>query len=476
MSDSRTRDEKIERAHWMRLFDECANGTIVHDDKIALAALLKDNANARQLWFLFQDLELGLTEWVANSAAVSQASQTQVAAVATPSPRGVARFGRGVAGITVAAALLVAVIYGGFRMTSRPAAPGVARLVDLKNASWVNAGDALTVGDSLTKGQRIELSAGQARIEFGSGAIVTLFGPAIFEPLSANSGYLLIGQLKATAETPESKHFTIQTRTTRVVDIGTEFVASASADGHSRVDVTTGRVDVHLKGIKSPQHLRLGDALSIEPGERRIMARVESGDGTAQFRFPTIEPPSDRDFADRAFGRATINALAGKFGPYSGPLSSLLDGKGQSSSDAPKESVLFDEGQFGFLQLDLGQAVSIKKVNTYSWHIHRNRPNDRVRATQKFFLYGYAGDDSPGINGPLTDAGWVLLARVNTDETFGITQSENRPAQQASSITAANGSIGRFRYLLWQVLPSQGPDRRTLDNTLYGEIDVYAEP
>ena len=42
----------------------------------------------------------------------------------------------------------------------------------------------------------------------------------------------------------------------------------------------------------------------------------------------------------------------------------------------------------------------------------------------------------------------------------------DRPAQQACSITAARGSLGRYRYLLWEI------NR----NTFFGEFDGFGAP
>jgi hypothetical protein len=260
------------------------------------------------------------------------------------------------------------------------------------------------------------LSAGEVHIEFKSGAVVVLKGPAIFDVESENSGYLMLGQLTATATTATSKGFTIQARSSRVVDLGTEFSANASSDGHSRIAVTSGEVEIHLASVKTPHLLREGDVMEVEPGPTQITARIESGDDTAAFHFPTIEPPSALDYADRAKGRATFRCISGRLDRQSGPLEVLLNGAGQSNHDAPEESVFFANDQSGRLLLDLGQKVAITKVNSYSWHRSRGNEVDRVRATQKFMLYGFEGDVVPAVDGSLTEAGWVLLARVNTDE------------------------------------------------------------
>lgn len=355
----------------------------------------------------------------------------------------------------------------------------VARFGGLHDVRWVAPATRFSPGDSLRPGQRVELSAGSASVIFASGAEVTLLGPCIFEVTSANGGFLTLGQLKAIAATPASKGFTVRTRTARVVDIGTEFVAAAAPDGQSRVDVTSGEVDVHLDGASTPHRLRTGEALTVEAGPTQVLVRIEPGDGTAAFRFPTIEPPSSSDFADATRGAATIRVVRGALRTHvpipSGPPELLLDGRGQSRPDSPAESVFFDDNASGALLLDLGRPLAINRINTYSWH--QNRDSDvRVRAVQKFTLYGFAGDRAPATDDPLTEAGWELLARVNSDDLFRVVQAADRPAQQACSISGTRGSIGRYRYLLWEVQPTLGRNLRSLNNTFYSEIDVYGTP
>ncbi len=54
-----------------------------------------------------------------------------------------------------------------------------------------------------------------------------------------------------------------------------------------------------------------------------------------------------------------------------------------------------------------------------------------------------------------------------------------RPPQQASSISSARGTLGKYRHLLMIVQPTTGiDDDGTQQNfgTFFGEIDVYAAP
>jgi ferric-dicitrate binding protein FerR (iron transport regulator) len=355
----------------------------------------------------------------------------------------------------------------------------VAEFVDLRDCRWVAADTTVQPGDSLRRGQRVELSSGSAVLRFTSGALVTLLGPCIFEATSGNGAFLTLGQIKARADTPASKGFTVNTRTAQVVDVGTEFVTAVAPDGQSRVDVTSGEVYVLLDGMKSRHRLREGEAFSVEPGQAQVMVRIERGDGTAAFRFSTIEPPSERDYADRSAGHASIRLVRGALRTVSaipsGAVELLLDGRGQSTQDSPAESVFLDNNAAGALLLDLGRTVSIAKINTFSWHQDRT-PQNRVRAVQKFTLYGHDGETPPAIDGDLEQAGWRQVARVNSDDFFRVMQPIDRPAQQACSITGARGGVGRYRYLLWAVEPTQSINPLYLNNTFYAEFDVYAEP
>jgi len=281
------------------------------------------------------------------------------------------------------------------------------------------------------------------------------------------------------AATPESKGFTVHTRTARVVDVGTEFVAAAAADGQSRIDVTSGEVYVVVDGVKTVHRLKTGDAFSVEAGTSKVLVRIESGTGTAAFQFRTIEPPSHQDYADASRGFAKIDVVAGSLhvtAPVpSGPVDVLLDGRGQSKADSPAESAFFDDNATGLLLLDLGQPITISKINSYSWHQNRLIEN-RVRAVQKFTLFGHAGDGLLSLDGAFADHGWTQIARVNSDDFFRVVQPIDRPTQQACSITGAHGAIGRYRYLLWQAEPTQTLNLLHFNNTFYAEFDVYGEP
>ncbi|MFM8617345.1 MAG: hypothetical protein ACKOE8_01280, partial [Opitutaceae bacterium] len=158
----------------------------------------------------------------------------------------------------------------------------------------------------------------------------------------------------------------------------------------------------------------------------------------------------------------TRGYATGHFGKWH--LGGLPNADGITGRGVPEAFDPAPDNAPGALLIDLGQPVLLTRINTYSWHQHRDA-EVRVRAVQKFTLYGYLGDAAPDQGGTLTERDWELLARVDSDDFLRVTQAAARPAQQACSISGIRGPIGRYRYLLWEVQPTLGRNLRSLNNT-----------
>ena len=369
----------------------------------------------------------------------------------------------------IAAILAVMIWISSFTLsTEKPLQ--VARFDHLDDCRWINQQFRPGLGDPIRTGQRIELSKGYAKLRFNTGALVELTGPSILEVKGENAVFLTLGSAEVLADSMESQGFTLETPSSRFVDLGTAFSATVAPDGLSRLEVSQGKVNLVVEDDHDTHLLQKGEAIFVEPGSHKILTRIESGDGTEQFRFPTISSPSKEDIADQSKGGARITVPQGKIrtARSSTPNPSvLIDGRGQTKQDSPRESLFFENGRYGSLLMDLGRAVSIRKINSYSWHQHNRIEDHRVRAHQGYVLYGFAGETPPSaeaVGDP--DSGWVRIARVNSDQFFQVHQKLDRPAQQACSIFASKGELGKYRYLLWDV---KAP-------TFFGEIDVYETP
>lgn len=371
--------------------------------------------------------------------------------------------------LLAAAALCLAVIASLAGWWQMPAPQGdgsvVARVRGVRKAHWMQPQAGLLAGALLKAGDRLELAAGVVDLVFGSGAEMHVTGPAVVRLASENSAALLLGQVRLRAETPASRGFVLATRDSQFVDIGTEFVAVVNADGLGQLNVTEGEVDVVWGETGAASRVRAGETVFVEPGAQRVITRVERGEETAAFIFPTIPPPSNSDAADQSHGSAVFRVLRGRLNQQSGSPAMLGDGAGQMRADSPRESTFFQDQSWGTLLVDLGREVDVAVINSYSWHQHRVVKEHRERAQQRYMVFGWVGDGSPDLKNAPEQQGWIRIARVNTDQFFKVHDRLDRPAQQAVSITSADGRLGEYRYLLFEVF---GP-------TFFGEIDVHAD-
>jgi hypothetical protein len=182
--------------------------------------------------------------------------------------------------------------------------------------------------------------------------------------------------------------------------------------------------------------------------------------GTANFKFTRVPSPSKDD----AGASAKWLLLVGELDANGGGLNALNDGLLPTRQDQPSANLFFTAGSSGGrFRMDLGKLVEIAQVNTYSWH-----PNSR--GPQVYLIYASDGADpkfNPEPKGYVdpTTAGWKLLTIVDTRQQYG-----QAGGQYAVSVTATNGILGKYRYLLFDTVASETDD--DWGNTFYSEIDV----
>ncbi|WP_161488018.1 NPCBM/NEW2 domain-containing protein [Sedimentisphaera cyanobacteriorum] len=124
------------------------------------------------------------------------------------------------------AALLLIIIYAQIFPAKQP----VARLKDSIGAQWQGARNNFEIGDVFTNAaDPITLKEGYAEIQFDYGASVVIEAPSEFFCKSDNQIFMEYGSLYARVP-PEAVGFTVDTGTSRIVDLGTEFGVKAGAD------------------------------------------------------------------------------------------------------------------------------------------------------------------------------------------------------------------------------------------------------
>jgi Peptidase of plants and bacteria len=202
------------------------------------------------------------------------------------------------------------------------------------------------------------------------------------------------------------------------------------------------------------------------PGRAEIKPLIDANPAeaaTADFKFKNVPSPSKTDAATRA----KFSILDGRRNSNGGELDCLHDGRLPSQEDEPASNFFFAAGsEGGRLLVDLGDAIEIQSINTYSWH-----PDSRGPQVYKLYVddpaaKDFDADGAQSRDGEPADAGWKLLAEVDTRPQKG-----EPGGQYAVSVAEASGGmLGRHRFLLFDISRTENDD--PFGNTFFSEIDI----
>ena len=199
----------------------------------------------------------------------------------------------------------------------------------------------------------------------------------------------------------------------------------------------------------------------ILPSAAFAVAKVESAASAddKSFKLEKIAGPSVNDAA----AKALFTLVDGEHSGNGAALDALHDGRVPGGADEPSGNFFFKDGTSGGrIQIDLGKVISLKAVNSYSWH-----PRDR--AAQVYKLYAARGDERGFSAAPKREAdpltcGWKAVAKVDT-------RGKAEGGQQVVSIADAKAAnLGEFRYLLFDIESTDAKNSQS--NTFFSEIDV----
>ena len=204
-------------------------------------------------------------------------------------------------------------------------------------------------------------------------------------------------------------------------------------------------------------------ALAAPAGVKVTVERNTGGAATGEFKFKNVPPPAKDDAATHA----RLALVLGQRDGNSAPLGALTDGALPNSEDEPRANFFFNAGaDGGRFRLDLGALIEIAEVNSYSWHASS-------RAPQVYNLYASDGtgekfNDAPDANTDPRSCGWTFIATVDTRAEQG-----EAGGQYGASVADAGGTLGKYRYLLFDVVPTEYED--PWGNTFFSEVDVIAK-
>ena len=287
---------------------------------------------------------------------------------------------------------------------------GVAILTQAWGLEWDDPDSAVKTGRELPKGV-IEIAAGLAQLEFKSGAIVIIEGPAKFDLQSKDAAFCHHGKIRAIVP-EQATGFQISAKQLEVIDLGTEFGMNVSSTGEIEVVVYEGKVELHKNEAKP------GDEPEIEVSE---LNAGESIFVDSKGQLVKIDMPKSEFIGAAGLAERSIEELQARYSRW------------VEHSEEMRE----DERLLLYYTFDNEQAWSrnvtdqaLNKARSSNgaligcewvqgrWPgkgaLHFKRGSDRVRI------------DIPGLHESMSFAAWVRLDRLNyTTTSLFLCASEN---------------------------------------------------
>ena len=308
-------------AAWQPLFSRIADGVQSEDDEQQLLDMLGRSREARREFREFMALHSAL-QW--DYAALGPHALPPIAPHGTPArPRWlVAAFASGVLVAAVAASLLFTNFIAAIQPRKFPGdQPAVQPLATVTNTRFLLVDDAstpLTIGQRVAAG-RIALLGGAVELTLSNGVVIMLEGPGELELRDELAAYLHAGS--AVVRMPEgTSGFRLDTATTDVLDLGTEFAVKAAPGFFTDVQVFDGAVVASSKSAgdnaRFPTRLEAGQAARFSPqgagdpqplpyAENRFVRRLPADAGIPM----PVNPALGREVELRVYGRPSIDTI-----------------------------------------------------------------------------------------------------------------------------------------------------------------------
>ena len=259
-------DDVIKLSQWLHELEE---GNITEADRASMERLILDNPEARRM--AVERLHLS-----ASLCHLADEAQEAAGTADNPQPKPKATVWPALA---MAASIVLMGLIGAqlwlVRSDEKPESrdAGCAVLVEAINTRWANAAGPMQTGRTLPAG-KLKLEAGVARIEFYSGASMTLKGPCEVDLVSESAVRCARGELRV--RVPQHAHgFTVSSPDCSIVDLGTEFGLRVSDTSSSEMHVFEGEVRV-TPASTEPLNLKEGSGWVAGKGQVASASGVRS--------------------------------------------------------------------------------------------------------------------------------------------------------------------------------------------------------
>jgi ferric-dicitrate binding protein FerR (iron transport regulator) len=235
----------LQLTEWLHALEE---GTLEESQRAQFEAMLAQNDAARRFYVQRMTLGAALCKLADEAQGAEGSEGGDGANRATPIPQ-TRRKWPASAKLALAAALALCGIILSFGWNNDPRAAqetsdaGCAVLMDAAGVKWAPESRAWQSGMSVPAG-KLALESGMVRLEFYSGASVTLEGRSELEIVSVNEAKCRYGQMRVHVPS-HARGFKLTTPDARVVDLGTEFGLKVTDSGKAEVHVFDGEVEVY---------------------------------------------------------------------------------------------------------------------------------------------------------------------------------------------------------------------------------------
>ncbi|WP_339735325.1 LamG-like jellyroll fold domain-containing protein [uncultured Gimesia sp.] len=154
----------------------------------------------------------------------------------------------------------------------------LVRVINTQHAIWEDGKRHWSHEDLLHAGDQLHLSSGVVELETISGAHLILKGTSRLIPIEPDRFKLDLGNLFANVP-PQSQGLTVETATSRIVDLGTRFGLIVNPSQETEVHVLKGLVEFNLvnadREVTVTRNLTEKTAIRVQPHSRHI-EKIES--------------------------------------------------------------------------------------------------------------------------------------------------------------------------------------------------------
>jgi hypothetical protein len=226
---------------------------------------------------------------------------------------------------------------------------------------------------SIREGELLKIDSGLMQLELKRGVTLLVEGPAEWTIEGENHATLRSGKLLATVSN-QAVGFTLDTPTTQIVDLGTEFGVEIAGGGTTEVQVFRGKVELFpnardnpSQSAKQPIQLQAGSGIRIEPNgtNQPTLRHVATTPG----RFTRQIPPNN------AKRLRVSGALASSEWPTC-EVRHLIDGSGMhgESHGAVATDTMWltipHKNKNAFVLFDLGRVCRLESMKVWNYNDH----------------------------------------------------------------------------------------------------------